>query len=176
MDQSSPICTNRQNIAGLYEEFRDMVCRYIAARIPHKYEAEDLTQDVFLRLLESAVIVEQNTAKSLLLTIARNLITDTLRRYYKKEDVMSVWDYEHSTSVSTAEDELILHEIESAYNASVETLPEKSRHIFYLMENDGLTASEIATMLSLSKRTIESHIYNARLKVRLAVTEYLMAG
>lgn len=176
MDQSSPTCTNWQNIAGLYEEYHDMVCRYIAARIPHKYEAEDLTQDVFMRLLESNVIVEQNTAKALLLTIARNIVTDTLRRYHKKEDVMSVWDYEHSASASTAEDELILHEMESAYNASVDSLPDKCRQIFCLMENDGLAASEIAAMLSLSKRTIESHIYNARLKVRHAVTEYLMAG
>lgn len=176
MNQSSSNHDNGRDIARLYCEHREMVFRYVVTRIPHKYEAEDLTQDVFLRLLECGMNINPATVKPLLLTIARNLVTDTLRKYYRKEDVMSLWEQEHGTCSRTGEDDVILHEIERVYDSSVQALPEKCRNIYDLMENDGLSIQEIASMLSLSRRTVESHVYNARMKVRMAVTEYLMVG
>lgn len=36
-----------------YQEYWNVVLGFIACRIPHKYEAKDLTQDVFIRLWEN---------------------------------------------------------------------------------------------------------------------------
>ena len=65
-----------------YLKYRVFIKNYIAIRICHPYEAEDLAQDVFVRLWEHRAFVNKDTVWSLLVTIARNLVTDKIRRTY----------------------------------------------------------------------------------------------
>ena len=62
---------------------------YITYRITHRYEAEDLTQDIFVRLLDYKQMLRPDTVKSFLVTIARNIVIDYIRRYYKKQEIDS---------------------------------------------------------------------------------------
>ena len=72
-----------------YLKYREHIKNYIALRICRPYEAEDLAQDVFVRLWEYRMFVKPDTVWSLLFTIARNIVTDQIRRYYKQEDFVA---------------------------------------------------------------------------------------
>ena len=72
-----------------YLKYREHIKNYIALRICRPYEAEDLAQDVFVRLWEYKTFVKPDTVWSLLFTIARNIVTDQIRRYYKQEDFVA---------------------------------------------------------------------------------------
>lgn len=85
------------NFSDFYQKYRNVILVYITRRIPHTYEAEDLTQDVFIRLWEHWAFVNQNTIWSLLYTIARNMITDRIRRQYRQEDFLSSFYYNVSS-------------------------------------------------------------------------------
>ena len=44
--------TSDNIITRSYEEYHQVILNYITYRIAHRYEAEDLTQDVFVRLMD----------------------------------------------------------------------------------------------------------------------------
>ena len=56
-----------------YLKYKEYIKNYIAIRICHPHEAEDLAQDVFVRLWEHRAFVNKDTVWSLLFTIARNI-------------------------------------------------------------------------------------------------------
>ena len=78
-----------QLIEDSYTNYHHSVYLYIYYRIAHKEEAEDLAQDVYVRLMDYDRMLCAETIKYFIFTIARNLVTDYLRRYYKRQEVTS---------------------------------------------------------------------------------------
>ena len=91
--------TSDSIITRSYKEYYQVILTYITYRITHRYEAEDLTQDVFVRLLDYKQMLRPDTVKYFLFTIARNIVIDYIRRYYEKQEINSyIYD---SFSIST---------------------------------------------------------------------------
>ena len=78
--------TSDNIITRSYEEYYQVILTYITYRITHRYEAEDLTQDVFVRLLDYKQMLRPDTVKYFLFTIARNIVIDYIRRYSKPKN------------------------------------------------------------------------------------------
>ena len=96
--------TSDNIITRSYEEYHQVILNYITYRIAHRYEAEDLTQDVFVRLMDYKQMLRPDTVKYFLFTIARNLVTDYIRRYYKKQEIDSyLYDFTVTSSNDTEE-------------------------------------------------------------------------
>lgn len=93
-------------ITRSYEEYYQVIFTYITYRITHRYEAEDLTQDVFVRLLDYKQMLRPDTVKYFLFTIARNIVIDYIRRYYKKQEIDSYIYDTMSTSTNETEEKL----------------------------------------------------------------------
>ena len=73
-----------QLIEDSYTNYHHSIYLYIYYRIGNKEEAEDLAQDVYVRLMDYNRILCLETIKYFIFTIARNLVNDYLRRYYSK--------------------------------------------------------------------------------------------
>ena len=74
---------------GVEDVYKRQILTYITYRITHRYEAEDLTQDVGVRLLDYKQMLRPDTVKYFLFTIARKIVIDYIRRYYKKQEIDS---------------------------------------------------------------------------------------
>ena len=81
--------TSPQLIADSYERYHFSVYLYIYNKVNNKEEAEDLSQDVFVRLMDYKQMLRPDTVKFFIYTISRNLVNDYLRRYYKKQEITS---------------------------------------------------------------------------------------
>ena len=81
--------TSPQLIADSYERYHFSVYLYIYNKVNNKEEAEDLSQDVFVRLMDYKRMLRPDTVKFFIYTISRNLVNDYLRRYYKKQEITS---------------------------------------------------------------------------------------
>ena len=77
-------------IVDSYIEYYSRVVDFITYRINNRCEAEDLAQDVFVRLMEYKQILCEATVKHFIYTISRNIVTDYLRRYYKEEKSVAI--------------------------------------------------------------------------------------
>lgn len=149
-----------------YLHYKKYITNYIALRICHKYEAEDLAQDVFVRLWEHRAFVNQKTVWSLLLTIARNLITDKLRRHYMREDFVAYIYKVGNTVHNPTEEALNYCELKSMHAGVVESFPAQRRKVYELSFHQEMSSPAIAENLSLSIRTVEGHLWTARKTVR----------
>ena len=104
-----------------YLKYKEYIKNYIAIRICHPHEAEDLAQDVFVRLWEHRAFVNKDTVWSLLFTIARNIVTDKIRRYYKQEDFVAyIYNRMEDTSRNTTEDTIHFRELKKMHDQVME--------------------------------------------------------
>ena len=157
-----------------YLNYQGLIQNYIAIRICRPYEAEDLAQDVFVRLWEHKEFVNRDTIWSLLFTIARNLVTDRIRRYYKQEDFISyIYNNVSTVSEATADSGMCFREVKTLHDEAIKNLPVKRRQIYRLSFYKELSCPAIADRLSISPRTVEGQLLSARKFVRTYLNDQL---
>lgn len=153
-------------ITEYYEEYRQSVFFYICRRIENRSDAEDLTQDAFLRLLEYRMMIRRDTLKYFLFTIVRNLLNDYLRRYYKRQEIdRYLYDTLPVTTVEP-ESRMVADELRRLESRRVSALPEQRRKVYIMSRFQDKPAEDIAEELKLSRRTVENHLFISRREVR----------
>ena len=142
------------------------VVDFITYRINNRCEAEDLAQDVFVRLMEYKQILCEATVKHFIYTISRNIVTDYLRRYYKAREISSYLYDQTSSCTNETEETVLANDISLLEKKKLSTFPRQRKQIYYLTRFKGLSSVEIATRLNVGKRTVECHLFMARKEMR----------
>ena len=150
-------------IVDSYIEYYSRVVDFITYRINNRCEAEDLAQDVFVRLMEYKQILCEATVKHFIYTISRNIVTDYLRRYYKAREISS---YLYDQTSSCTNETVLANDISLLEKKKLSTFPRQRKQIYYLTRFKGLSSVEIATRLNVGKRTVECHLFMARKEMR----------
>ncbi|MFA6676515.1 MAG: sigma-70 family RNA polymerase sigma factor [Bacteroidales bacterium] len=158
---------NKNNllISRLFVDLHENVCGYINACIKDEDDAKDLTQDVFLRLMNSDIISEE-TVKSFIFTIARNIVIDYIRHKRLHNVYMSYVTDMTSCTISNTMDEVSANDIQTIEIKQLGRLPKQRRKVYELSRFEDKTSEEIASVMSLSKRTVENHLFTARKEIR----------
>ena len=148
----NPTMTSTQLVADSYASYHRSVYLYIYYRINSKEEAEDLSQDVFL--------------KYFIHTIARNLVNDYLRRHYKKQEITS-YMYEHAvTYTNETESQIIAKDLLSLEKRKLQMLSDQRSKVYVLNRFQDKSVSEISMSLNISHRTVENHLFASRKEIR----------
>lgn len=181
--------------AGDREAFRELVqahhARIIAtiARMlgSDTHEAEDLAQQVFLRVWKSAPRYEASAKfTTWLFTITRNLVFNESRRRKNRpttsfdagagggEDEPKPRQFadEHAPSPQAA---LLEREMEEAVDAAIAELPEPQRLAVVLRRYEELPYEDIAATLELTVPAVKSLLFRARTFLRERLQRYLQA-
>ena len=158
--------TSDNIITRSYEEYHQVILNYITYRIAHRYEAEDLTQDVFVRLMDYKQMLRPDTVKYFLFTIARNIVIDYIRRYYKKQEIDGYLYDTMSASTNETEEKIIGDDLMAMERMRLATMPKQRRLIYTLNRFEGKASPEIAGELNLSCRTVENHLLIGRRDMR----------
>lgn len=153
-------------IAEAYTAYHYRLCCYIRYRIEDKDEAEDLAQDVFLRLMDYKQIICKDTIEYFVFTIARNLVNDYLRRWYKRQEITS-YMYDHAeTSTNETESRVIADDLAACEQHRMSLLPRQRGTIYRMSRYEHKSITEISTELNLAERTVENHLRISRGEVR----------
>ncbi|UBD67888.1 sigma-70 family RNA polymerase sigma factor [Bacteroides cellulosilyticus] len=153
-------------ITDSYQKYYQSVCSYIYYKIGNQETAKDLSQDVFLRLIDYKQMLREDTVKYFIHTIARNLVTDYLRRHYKKQEVTS-YIYDHAiTYTNEIESQVIAKELSVLEKYKLDTLSEQRRKVYAMNRFEDKSISEISTELKISPRTVENHLFKSRREIR----------
>lgn len=158
---------NLNIITQSYKENFQRVLNFISSYIPCREDAENLTQDVWLRLLTYDKNLCPETVTTLIFLIARNIAYDYLRRKICArnftDDLSELYagmaEHPADATVSAAD-------IASFEAQRIECLPDQRRIIYIMSRFEEKTTDEIADCLSLSKRTVENHLRLGRRDVR----------
>lgn len=167
---------NRSAFPEIYREYKNVIQAYITYRIKRRYEAEDLTQDVFVRLLSCGQTINMETADSFLFTIARNIVTDRIRREYKRQEVMDCMEHSAAVSKDVVEQNMGYKELTSIYECQINVLPKQRQCAYKLVDCEDYSINEAAQIMGISNRTVEAHLYIARKEIRTRLKGMLMAA
>ena len=121
--------------------------------------AEDIVQDVFLRLWEKRSTVKSESARAFLFTIARN---DFLKSYrQKKYDLKFRSTYFERIENKSPEYILELKEFDQKLQNTIAGLPEKCRVVYLMSRIDEMTYIEIARNLKVTVKAVEKQMSKA---------------
>lgn len=149
-----------------YISYRERVLRFIQCRINDGDEAEDLTQDVFVRLIDYRQMLSEATMQSFVFTIARNLVYDYLRRHYKWQEI-SAYLLEHTPALcGETESHIVARDLADQEQLRLLHMPKQRATIYRLSRFEDQDAGTIAAHLNLSKRTVENHLRLGRQEMR----------
>lgn len=153
----------------VYKKFYQIILNYIQFRIKDEDEARDLAQDVFIKVLEYKDMLREDTVKSFLFTITRNVLIDYMRRFYRKKG-MDYWlAQEIQVSRNDTEEKVYMQELQQMEKSILSTFPFQRRIVYMMNAHEGKNITEIADKLHLSRRTVECHLFLGRRSMRQAI-------
>ena len=163
---------------ALYARWRGPLYRYFLRQCGHAGQADELFQDVFMRVIGAAAGYEP-TAKftTWLFRIAHNRLIDHWRKLGREpvdpldsgregEDGDDGAFDPPAPDDAAPERELERSELRKALIAALNELPEVQREAFLLAEEGGLTLEEIASISGVGRETIKSRLRYATAKLR----------
>ena len=158
--------TNRTIIETYYRHHRDELLAYVSSRLGDVFLAEDMVQEVFLRLMQGDRPITEVTLPSLVYTMARHLVADHYRRMACRREYMQLMRG-YLTEEFTSSDTMVhARDIVSLMERGLHRLPEPCRDVYRLHIYDGLQASEISQRLGQNYKAVEYRLGQARKAIR----------
>jgi len=148
--------------AELVSQVRPALVRYFLRRCDHRQEAEDLAQDVLLRVLSGGQWSSPEHAKRYVFRAAANRWLDRQRRTLT-HGVQVSWDDEqpaHDEDMTPERVSMAGQELAFLASALAE-LNERTRDVFMLVRLEQMKQSVVANMLGISVSAVEKHLVKA---------------
>jgi RNA polymerase sigma factor (sigma-70 family) len=154
--------------ADLDWNFRGPLIAYFLRRVRERSEAEDLTQEVFVRILNHSETVDPARAQAYVFTAAGNLLRDRARRaavrqtstFSTLEDPAQTLSLDLVEEIN-AERVLVGRETLRQVLLALDGLSQRTRDIFVLYRIEKMKQHEIASLYGLSHGAVEKHLVKA---------------
>ena len=161
-------------LTEVVDKYGNMVYRLAISYLKNTHDAQDVVQEVFIKIWENreALDEEQNFAGYLFITM-RNLVFNRSRKnlnepFYQLSVIEAV---EESYDI---EEELDAANLRTHISALISMLPPRQQEVFRLSRDEELSYREIAERLQISERTVEHHISDALKFLRKNIKLYLL--
>lgn len=159
----------------LFQLFYPKLLSLAQAILKHRQTAEEAVQDVFLQLWKNRKVLPAiNNLQYYLFVAAKHSALDHLEKMKRQSHLaLEEAGIAFGTIESTPEHALISAEMMQAIQASINELPPRCKLIFRLVKEDGLKYREVAELLQLSVKTVETQMSLALDKVYKALQSHL---
>lgn len=164
----------------LVETHQFAVTGTVAKMLGSPFEAEDIAQQVFLRVWKSAPRYQPTAKfKTWLFTITRNLVYNETRRRQRKPTVSVEAREEFSYQIvrdlrTISPDSSALHsEFEEAVDKAIQALPKRQRIALLLRKNEEMPYIEIGRVLSATEPAVKKILFQARIQLRASLRHYI---
>jgi RNA polymerase sigma-70 factor (ECF subfamily) len=146
----------------LFELYAPRIFRFSFSYLKNKADAEELVQEVFLKIWEKRETLDQSkNLKAFIFKVAVNTIYDFIRHKNIENAFGDFVRTRAELSSNNTWHTVIYEEMLLNIQNLIAQLPEQQQKIFQLSKEEGLSNEEIAAKLNLSKRTVENHLYRA---------------
>lgn len=160
--QLAPLEQGRETfLRELSARYRQPLIAYFQRRVRSREEAEDLTQEVFLRLARRLDIEQVDNAEAFLFRTAVNLLRDRSRR--GKTAASHMQELVHRAGVEELSPERVVESRQSLASVlrALDELDERTRDVFILHRLEGMRHAEIAGLYGVSVSSVEKYIIKA---------------
>ena len=149
--------------AALWDAFAPPLRSFLARRVPAGVEADDLLQDVFLRVVKHLDSLRSSERpEAWLFQIARNALRDSLRARQRKDGRTDPLEIDLPASTDTAAIPESAEELAPCLTPMIRQLPEPYRSAIELTSVQGLTQAEAARQVGISLSGMKSRVQRGR--------------
>lgn len=162
-DERSLFCRiasgEEQAFRQIFERLRPRLLSYLTRITKSREDAEELTQEVFLKLWSNReCLADVEEPQQYIFAIARNKAIDYLRKAALDSRVrQNLWDSIRQHRAST-EDQVSANDSDRLIKEAILKLSSQKQVVFKLSRIEGLTHDQIASQLKISKNTVKNHI------------------
>lgn len=162
------------NASVLFKGDYNRIFRYIVSMVRDRAEAEDLTQETFLRAYRRRDSLREKGAQiTWLYRIATNVCLDRLRQYARRAPNESETDLDlveiPESNTPSLQNTIEREEMSGCIQNYLKRLSDNYRAVILLHDMHDLTSSEIARLLGESLDTVKIRLHRARIKLRAAL-------
>lgn len=150
-----------QRVKILFEEHKDMVYRLALSYTGNPHDAQDVSQEVFLRLIQWIGRVKPGSERAWLAKVTINCCKN-LRSSYDRCNTRELME---TDAVSQPE--------EGGLTETILSLPGDYRIVLYLFYYEEYSTKEIAKLLHVSQSTVTTRLHRARQQLRERLKEEL---
>lgn len=157
----------------IFNEYYPKLCLSAVKYFPDMSEAEEVVQDYFCKLWEIHKTVNINTSFGGYLN--KSIINHCLNNLRSNKKYLRNVEISENTSVSSedASDEIYFDELNIKYAEALLQIPDKRREIFELSRNENLKYKDIAEVLGISIKTVETQMSRTLQFLREQLKEFL---
>lgn len=162
------VSDNAQRIDTLARRFHAPIFNYFLRRVATADDAEELTQEVFLRLLRRADLEAVGNIEGFVFVTAANLLKDHYR-YRSRHGDGKIDSIENMQIISIVPNQQEIVEDRDEVGVlmrAIEELPPKCRIVFRMFRFDEIPQAEIARRLGITVSMVEKHIAAAMIALK----------
>lgn len=162
----------------LVHKHKDRIYGYAVHLLRNASDAEDVTQDVLLRMWNNLGRFKTLKATSWIMRVTHNTCIDVIRKRESsthREVLMEPEELEMSLPGSHVMEPSRLADnamLKVRIDAAIRTLPEQLRSIFVLYELQGLKCAQIADVLEMPVNTVKVYLVRARIHLQKELRDY----
>ena len=141
-------------------------------------DADDVTQEVLIKLWKNLDNFNLNAAGSYIMRITHNLCIDYLRRrnitVNREIEIDNVFEetYQNSDNVNNPENIITQENINKKLNEAIDNLPENLKSIFIMYQMQGMKYKEISMTLDIPLNSVKVYLLRARIKLQKELKEF----
>ena len=152
----------------VFDQYHQKLYFFILYKTKSEYIAEEVVQMAFTKLWQCRqTLQEEYTISTQLFRIATTILIDFLRKYHHKDAVtarLDVLDIEKGVDSTT--EKMRGAELQKRISEAINDMPPVRKQVFEMSREQGMSYREIAATLSVSSKTVETHIYKALKQIK----------
>lgn len=157
---------NDEGLVEIIRDYKDGLILYLNRFVKNFSIAEDLTQDVFVKLaIKKPNFKEESSFKTWIYKIATNKALD----YIKKNKISSFQSIDECSDIQSGENverSFLIEERKIVLHKALNSLNDAYYSVLYLSYFENLSNSEIARIMKKNTRQIENLMYRAKLSLK----------
>jgi RNA polymerase sigma-70 factor (ECF subfamily) len=135
------------------------LCRTIYRLVQDQHLAQDLAQNVFIRVWEKRAEIEVHTSWGAYLN--QMAVREGLAHLRKVHRIDVRDDLPEQADTQAADEQALHGDLKEGYQRALQSLPPQCRTVFQLSRQEGLTYPDIAKEMGISVKTVENQMGKA---------------
>jgi RNA polymerase sigma-70 factor (ECF subfamily) len=162
----------------LFRKYFVRLCSFANKFLNEPEEAKDVVQQVFIKLWECRIYIDpESSLNAYLYKITQNICINKLQQRKVQSKYAEIYKliYLNQHEI-TPIDTLLSGELERNIVCALDKIPAKCKRVFELSRIEGLKYVEIANVLHISVKTVETQMSKAFRILRLELHEYIRSS
>ncbi len=151
---------NNESVLRFFDQYADDAYRFAYSILGSKPDAEDVVQDVFLKLIRSDITITEGKEKSYIFTMVANRCKDF------KKSAHNVFNAPFDDAVEMKSDNDDYDKDDTELFEAVSELPETLRIVIHLHYYEGYSIKEVADITGLAPSAVSMRLTRAKERLR----------